>query len=155
MHANAITTACPNAVQVADRWHLLANLSEVVERFLDTQRDCINQSILATLPTIDMPITAQPLGEDQLPPSLTWNNDLSKLMTTTKVDCTSKRYMTYQKVKELQAQGHGMRAISRHLGLAASAIRSQYGEAILEPGYLYASPDSETLESVPLRELFT
>ncbi|WP_345244896.1 ISL3 family transposase [Nibrella saemangeumensis] len=37
VYANAITTACPQAVQVADRWHLLANLSEVMERFLDTQ----------------------------------------------------------------------------------------------------------------------
>ncbi|MCC5612743.1 ISL3 family transposase [Nostoc sp. CHAB 5834] len=50
VYANAITTACPDAVQVADRWHLLANLSEVVERFLDTPRKAINQSILATMP---------------------------------------------------------------------------------------------------------
>lgn len=133
VYANAITTACPNAVQVADRWHLLANLSEVVERFLDTQRDCINQSILATLPTTDMPIIAQPLGEDQLPPSLTWNNDLSKLMTTTKVDCTSKRYMTYQKVKELQAQGHGMRAIARHLGLARNTVKRYWNQDTFVP----------------------
>ena len=48
VYANAITTACANTVQVADRWHLLASLSEVVERFLDTQRANINQSILAT-----------------------------------------------------------------------------------------------------------
>lgn len=49
VYANAITTACPDAVQVADRWHLLANLSEVVERFLDTQREAITQSILVVL----------------------------------------------------------------------------------------------------------
>jgi transposase len=28
VYANAMTTACPQAVQVADRWHLLRNLSE-------------------------------------------------------------------------------------------------------------------------------
>lgn len=71
VYANAVTTACPNAIQVADRWHLLANLSEVVERFLDTQRDTINQSILATLPATDVPTTTLPLNEEQLPPSLT------------------------------------------------------------------------------------
>lgn len=122
VYANAVTTACPNAVQVADRWHLLANLSEVVERFLDTQRAAINQSVLATLVKEECQPT-QPLTEDQLPASVTWENDLSQLMSTAKVDCTSKRYMTFQKVKQLQAEGHGMRAIARHLGIARNTVR--------------------------------
>ena len=123
VYANAITTAFPNAVQVADRWHLMANLSDVVERFLDTQRDNINQSILATLPATDTSTTTQSLCEEQLPPSLTWHNDLSKLMTTSRVDCTSRSYERYQKVKQLQAQGHGIRAIARHLGLARNTVK--------------------------------
>lgn len=122
VYANAITTACPDAIQVADRWHLLANLSEVVERFLDTQRAAINQSVLATLVKEEHQPT-QPLTEDQLPPSITWETDLSKLMSTAHVDGTSKRYTTYQKVKQLQAEGHGMRAIARHLGIARNTVR--------------------------------
>jgi len=122
VYANAVTNACPNAVQVADRWHLLANLSEVVERFLDMQRAAINQSVLAKLVKEDCQPT-QPLTEDQLPASLTWENDLSQLMSTAKVDCTSKRYMTFQKVKQLQAEGHGMRVIARHLGIARNTVR--------------------------------
>lgn len=39
------------------------------------------------------------------------------------VDCTSKRYATFQKVKQLQAEGHGMRAIARHLGIARNTVR--------------------------------
>lgn len=46
MYASAITTACPDATQVADRWHLLKNLSEAVERFLDTQRPAIQEAAL-------------------------------------------------------------------------------------------------------------
>ena len=122
VYANAITTACPQAIQVADRWHLLANLSEVVERYLDTQRAAINQSVLATLIKEEHQ-SVQPLTEDQLPLSLTWETDLSQLMTTARVDCTSKRYTTFQKVKQLQAQGHGMRAIARHLGIARNTVR--------------------------------
>ena len=122
VYANAITAACPQAVQVADRWHLLANLSEVVERYLDTQRAAINQSVLATLVKEEHQPT-QPLTEDQLPPSITWETDLSKLMSTANVDCTSKRYTTFQKVKQLQAKGHGMRAIARHLGIARNTVR--------------------------------
>lgn len=133
VYANAITTACPNAVQVADRWHLLANLSEVVERFLDTQRANMNQSILATLLKEDKPTTTQPLTEDQLPPSLTWETDLSHLMTTAKLDCTSKRYETFQKVKQLQAEGHGMRAIGRHLGIARNTVRRYWQQDTFVP----------------------
>lgn len=141
VYASAITTACPTALQVADRWHLLANISEVVERFLDTQRGAINESILATMPITNTPPSAQPLTEEQLPPSLTWNNDLSKLMTTTQVDHTSKRYETFQKVKQLQADGHGMRAVARHLGIAATAVRQQYGQTLLAPSQFCASSD--------------
>ena len=142
VYANAITTACPHAVQVADRWHLLANLSEVVERYLDIQRVAINQSVLATLIKEEHPLT-QPLTEDQLPPSLTWETDLSQLMSTAKVDCTSKRYTTYQKVKRLQAQGHGMRAIARHLGIARNTVRRYWqqdtfvGRTVMKRSNLY------------------
>ncbi len=129
VYASALTSACPQAVQVADRWHLLANISEVVERFLDTQRQHINQSILATLPVVESPATSQTISEEQLPPSLTWNHDLSQLMATTQVDYTSKRYETYQQVKKLQAQGHGMRAIARHLGMARNTVKRYWYQA--------------------------
>lgn len=128
VYANAITAACPQAIQVADRWHLLVNLSEVVERYLDTQRAAINQSALATLKEENP--SSQPLTENQLPPSLTWETDLSQLMSTAKVDYNSKRYTTFQKVKKLQAEGHGMRAIARHLGMARNTVRRYWQQDI-------------------------
>jgi transposase len=33
-YASAIETGCPKAIQVADRWHLLANVRELAERYL-------------------------------------------------------------------------------------------------------------------------
>lgn len=133
VYANAITTACPNAVQVADRWHLLANLSEAVERFLDTQRTNINQSVLATLLEEEKPMTTQQLTEDQLPPFITWEADLSQLMSTAKLDYTSKGYATFQKVKQFQAEGHGMRAIARHLGIARNTVRRYWKQDTFVP----------------------
>lgn len=38
IYASAVTTACLETTQLADRWHLLKNSSEAVERFLDSQR---------------------------------------------------------------------------------------------------------------------
>lgn len=121
-YANAITKACPNAVQIADRWHLLANLSQAVERFLDTQRSTINQSLKTSLLTIDSSSAVKSLSEEQLPPFLTWENDLSKLMTMSPTSYTSKRFVMYQKVKQLQAQGHARRAIALHLGIARNTV---------------------------------
>ena len=45
-YAAAITETCPQAEQIADRWHILKNLSETVERFLDTQRGEIKETAL-------------------------------------------------------------------------------------------------------------
>ncbi|AXE21971.1 hypothetical protein DR864_29170 (plasmid) [Runella rosea] len=45
-YAAAITEACPQAEQIADRWHILKNLSETVERFLDTLRGEIKETAL-------------------------------------------------------------------------------------------------------------
>jgi transposase len=43
VYANAVTTVCPTALQVADRWHLLKNLSENLVKFLDTKAAIIKQ----------------------------------------------------------------------------------------------------------------
>jgi transposase len=43
VYANAITVVCPDAIQVADRWHLLKNLSENVVKFLDTKATMVRQ----------------------------------------------------------------------------------------------------------------
>lgn len=45
-YSAAITEACLQAEQIADRWHILKNLSETVERFLDTQRGEIKETAL-------------------------------------------------------------------------------------------------------------
>ena len=37
-YTEAATNAAPEAVQVADRWHLVKNLAEAVTRFLDQHR---------------------------------------------------------------------------------------------------------------------
>ena len=76
-----------------------------MERFLDTQRNVINESILATLPATDLPAIVQPLSEEQLPPFLTWENDWSQLGAVTQIGCSSKRYEIYQKVNRTAGAG--------------------------------------------------
>ena len=56
-YAQAATQGAPQAVQVADRWHLLKNLGDTLQRVLETQRSAMKQAAqtvaqaLAALPT--------------------------------------------------------------------------------------------------------
>jgi transposase len=45
VYANAIRNACPEAIQVADRWHLLKNLGENTAKYLEAKRSLIQETI--------------------------------------------------------------------------------------------------------------
>jgi transposase len=46
-YAEAAQEAAPKAVQVADRWHLLRNLSEALQRILESQHALLRQAVKA------------------------------------------------------------------------------------------------------------
>jgi transposase len=135
VYAAAMTAACPQAVQVADRWHLLKNLSENLERLLDSQRTLINQAALevnqsltaaSELPANDQPsmspVLTQPtpgVTADQVP--------IGQAIPT------EKRYHHYQQVKALQQVGHPMRAIARHLGMSRRTVKKYFTQESFVP----------------------
>jgi transposase len=47
VYAQAAAESAPRAVQVADRWHLLKNLREAVERLFERQFDEISEAVKA------------------------------------------------------------------------------------------------------------
>ncbi|GAB3547766.1 hypothetical protein GCM10027577_23090 [Spirosoma fluminis] len=133
IYANAVSAACPQATQVADRWHLLKNLSEAVERFLDSQRPAIREAaqfisqqsaISSTTPSISLaemdlpkPVSEQ-LPDDQHPEQPIYSE---------------KRYRLYQRAKELQQQGHSIRAIATHLGSSRNTVKKYFKQAHFVP----------------------
>ena len=46
-YAQAATEAAPKARQVADRWHLLKNLREAIERLFERQSDAVDEALKA------------------------------------------------------------------------------------------------------------
>jgi transposase len=89
--AAAARAACPHAVQVLDRWHLLKNLREVVERFLARHQRL--------------------LREYALPPKLRTHADEAARAARHARD---KAFLA--RVQELRRQGLSIRAVARHLG---------------------------------------
>lgn len=57
-YKQVISQGAPDAVQVADRFHLLQNLSEVLERFLATQSQALKAVDLAYQRELDQQTTA-------------------------------------------------------------------------------------------------
>ena len=131
VYANAVTAACPDAVQVADRWHLLKNLSEAFERFLDTQRSAINDAVQAINLQTSKPADDQsePLTDLDLPTS----PQMASAQRLPIPVPTEKRYAVYQRTKELQRAGHGIRAVSRHLGVARNTIKLYFRQEHFVP----------------------
>ncbi len=103
----------PTAIQVADRWHLLQNLREAVERVLHR-----NYAHLQQLPVADpilMPSLAkiQPGRIRPVTASEQARQDVSR----------SQRRAGYDAVRQLAAQGVAHREIARQLQLSRTTVR--------------------------------
>lgn len=98
----------PQAVQVADRWHLLKNLSDLVERFfvqnqrllIETARQLREQQRMGQPPTV-LSIDAPP----KLRPVLT------------------RRQQLFDEIKRLQGNGKTLRGIARELKASRNTVR--------------------------------
>lgn len=132
VYANAITNACPDAVQVADRWHILKNLSEHLERYLDTQRSLIrevaqelseHQKQEPARSDADTPVTP---GNEPVIPVAVRSPDTSATPAR-------RRYRKYDQAKLLQQQGHSRRKIALHLGLSRNTVNKYFRQEEFVP----------------------
>ena len=69
-YASATTEANKNIIQIADRWHILANLTEGFEHFLNTQRQSIKKVAVELTSTNVVEVIENP------PPVVEIENDI-------------------------------------------------------------------------------
>ncbi|MGW1616622.1 ISL3 family transposase [Streptomyces sp. NPDC002285] len=114
-YAEAANSAAPQAQQVADRYHLWANLVDAVEKTVVDHRRCLH--------TIPAP---EPEPEPQ------WELPSPTGLTTTPADPTGRiaerRTFNHALVHDLLRQGMSQRAIARHLGFSRNNVR-RYADA--------------------------
>ncbi len=128
-YAEAATGGAPRAVQVADRWHLLKNLREAVERVLGRHSTVVNATLKALEapqcpargPTGPQTGAASPSAELPSPPPPVEPVPESPRLQAKRA---KRRELVerFDRVHELHKRGHPAARIARELGLSRRSV---------------------------------
>ena len=109
-YAEGARQGAPSAVQIADRWHLLANMTAAVERFLNTKHSCLSQAVGRVNKTAGAAEELRAVVADMKRPSKLelWNE---------------RRRARHEQARTLHQQGASIQAISRELRMHRRTVR--------------------------------
>ncbi len=119
-YANAASGGAPQAMQVADRWHLLKNVREAAERLLNRRRKLVHKHLKIETPTptveLELP-TFQDVSVSDEPetPPLTAREESREAKRQQQVE-------QYDRVRELHAAGESIRGIATTLELDRETV---------------------------------
>lgn len=105
-YAEGARRGAPDALQVADRFHLWQGLSRAVETCVAAHRDCLRN-----------PMPSGMLPQDTPPASDRPQNDAEPVGRR-----AERKKAAHALVHEMLAQGHSRRAIARHLGWGLNTV---------------------------------
>jgi transposase len=111
-YAEATRTAAPQSIQIADRWHLLRNLSEALRNALEPHRRIMTQAARA-IQNRNLLETLDPHGV-----SLTTADTLS-----TRNESRERRQRLYQRMRALMESGVSQSDIARQLDLSLRTVQ--------------------------------
>lgn len=114
-YATGARHGAPDAIQVADRWHLLSNWREAAERVLDRHRGSVKR---VTLPK--MSPAARPAAKTLPPKSV---NRRRKYAEERRDRAREERLALYGVIRERHARGEYLTTIARDLGLNYKTAR--------------------------------
>ncbi len=135
-YVDGATQGAPQAVQVADRWHLYANLGEAVERFLLRSRirvPAVASPPYATSATSCPPgnlPSADPVGCANLPFRPSVSAGPRRLQQSQA--CLIRRWELHRQIHLLRSQGLSLHQITREIGLARNTVR-KYARQMVPP----------------------
>jgi hypothetical protein len=115
-YAKGAREGAPQAIQVADRFHLLMNLGEATKRMF--------QSLGGDLKEVHMLYHSRGQQIDSVAPVKGLESGHPKVIPIEVHSKNPARQLRFDKIKELHSQGHAIRAIARSLHLQRSTVRS-------------------------------
>jgi transposase len=109
-YADGARQGAPSAVQIADRWHMIANMTAAVERFLNTKHSCLRQAVGRVNKTAGAAEELRAGAADMKRPSKLelWNE---------------RRRARHQQAHTLHRQGASIRTIARELRMHRRTVR--------------------------------
>ena len=131
-YARGASLGAPRAVQVADRWHLLANMRQAVERWLHGAH-----AGLRRLPSIPGPTPPAPRRDRAFPRTASEREAGAESQERWKA--------VYDEVRHRHADGQTLLGIARAMGLARATVR-KYGAADTFPARLPHGPGPSLLD---------
>jgi transposase len=121
-YAEAARSGAPQAIQVADRFHLLKNLSDAVERMLASQHAVLREAACEISPRHQTERTLKAEGLiEALPDRSTVVNQKAQELSQQRRE---RRLARYEEVRRLNQQGVSIRQIARRLGLHRTTVRN-------------------------------
>ncbi|MBF6592167.1 MAG: ISL3 family transposase [Ktedonobacterales bacterium] len=118
-YADGARQGAPHALQVADRFHLVKNVTDAFERFLMRKHALLRQAARDTRACEETPPSHLPnggAGELAAAPSLNRRQHEQQ-------ECHARRYARYEEVCALRAQGHSIGAIARRMDIAPRTVQ--------------------------------
>lgn len=113
-YADGARQGAPDAIQVADRWHLLKNMGEALERLLIREHRAVREAaqshsedLSPALPILPVDIEVLPLGRK----------------AREHAQRRERRLLRYQQVFEAHEQGLTIRGIARRLGFSRKTVQ--------------------------------
>ncbi len=105
-YANAATAGAPTAIQVADRFHLVKNLRELVEKLFETHATALDEALTPA------PVEPTPPAEPEPPTPTPREPSASQ----------RRRNERFEQVRRLRAAGMGIRRIARELQMSVKTV---------------------------------
>jgi len=127
LYADGITRGAPQAIQVADRWHLIDNLAESLEKFLLHKGPLLKQAaaaLIASATAADEMLSVQPAddamyqGRRQRPAPHLWEQRAEAESARR----LALRHAKYEAVCDLHAKGTSVMDIARAVGVTRRTV---------------------------------
>ena len=131
-YAEAASRGAPQAVQVADRWHLLRNLGEALQRVVEREQVQLRRAAESVLTGRAARTPPQPVAEPQVSDKLLRRPSRAE---QAKQERRSRRLARYTEALQLREQGLSQVAIARRLSLSPRTLRRWAGVGHCPEGF--------------------
>jgi transposase len=116
--AQAVAAAAPQAKQVADRWHLLKNLRDCVERVFQRTYGSIKAVLAPSQPVVPEAKPVSP-GDTVYPVKSAWLSRREQKRQTRR----AYRVERFEEVRQLHRDGHPILRIAKIMGMGRETVR--------------------------------